>query len=215
MARSGGVIIARAAQALLLSMLCAVAIVPWRAPAASTLKFCNLRSALSTGQAEYVAGIALFGDQIDRYVFYRGADDTTFSVMTACAREVRGRVCTDRLFMDFIDPGGALLGAAAGVAVDARNGPSVLGGLLGAGVVGSGLGVVKLSMCNKAIEERYAPTLRSLGPITVPNDLGSLQYSTFADPVRDAMRTGRLPPQEGAELLRMTDQIAAAARASR
>jgi hypothetical protein len=117
--------------------------------------------------------------------------------------------------MGLIDPVGAVAGGVAGLAVDSRNGgPSLLGGMLGAGVVGTAVGVATMAQCNKAIQERHAPTLRSLGPVTLPGDLDSISYRTFSDRVREAMRAGRVPAQQAAELLRVTDQIAEAARRS-
>src|SRR5690242_12112997 len=81
--------VATGMKALLLGVVCGTLLLASTASIASTLRFCNLRPVLSTGQAEYVAGIALLGDQIDRYLVYRGADDATFDVMKTCAREVR------------------------------------------------------------------------------------------------------------------------------
>jgi hypothetical protein len=80
------------------------------------------------------------------------------AVLRECARTVRAVVCTDGLLLSMLDPVGATAGGVAGLAVDGVRGqPSLLGGLLGAGVGGMAVGVVGMGRCNKRLNEELAP----------------------------------------------------------
>lgn len=107
----------------------------------------------SDGERMVAAVLSLVPGQVT----LTGNDDHA-ALLRECARTVRAKVCTDGLLFTMLDPVGSTVGGVAGLAVDgARGGPSLLGGLLGAGVGGTVAGVVGLGRCQQRLEEELAP----------------------------------------------------------
>src|ERR687892_266219 len=118
--------------------------------AGQRLGACPERIILSRpGQFELAAALSLLG-QND--VVVTGNEDMV-ATLWQCASSIPFHACTDELLLGVMDPAGAVGGGLAGMAVDMmRGGPSVLGGLLGAGVVGTAAGQVKAASCQKDIQ---------------------------------------------------------------
>ncbi|AXS40842.1 hypothetical protein [Breoghania sp. L-A4] len=112
---------------------------------------CPERVYLNADQRRVAAAMALLDDSSRRGIIIgRGSDDTIAIGMRQCARSIRYAVCTDGMLLGLIDPKGALIGGAAGLLWNGMNGGStVIGGLLGAGVVGMTRGVINAGQCRK------------------------------------------------------------------
>ena len=125
--------------------------------AGQVLGACSERAFLTVDQLAAGMAMAALGADIGRITLLPGGDDVSFGQMRECARKIHYAVCTDKLLFGLLDPVGSAAGGAAGLFVDGRNGPSLLGGLLGSGALGMVGGAVSLAGCNRRLEEQIRP----------------------------------------------------------
>jgi hypothetical protein len=179
---------------------------------ARTLRFCNLRAALTVGQAEFAGALSLYGDSLDELITYAGPDPDSFTTIKICAREAGPRLCTDKLLMDLLDPNpvsskGALIGAAVGL-FWGRDVESTLGGATIGGLVQN---TTALAACNKQRLEVVVPAMQAAGGFRVPN-LDAVNGQSVKQFLVDRYRAGRITAEQLDHVGRLIDQITKVAR---
>ncbi|MEA1049454.1 hypothetical protein U5801_06505 [Lamprobacter modestohalophilus] len=136
---------------------------------------CPERVFLSRDQIAVATAMSTVLDELDNLFYGVRGDANIFVSMKECARTLPYHACTDDLLLGVIDPVGAAAGGAAGLAVDMYKGePSVLGGLLGSGVVGTTWGIVKAASCKKRFASLQSAAVEALAACRTCNPLISL-----------------------------------------
>lgn len=125
---------------------------------------CPERVALGDDELYVATAMSMLGEGARPAIRVMPGDDGVKAMVSDCAASIAYHVCTDDLLLGMIDPASAMAGGLLGLAVDARNGsPSLLGGLLGSGVVGMVGGVVKSGMCRQNQAELVPHAQAALG----------------------------------------------------
>jgi hypothetical protein len=175
--------------------------------AGQTIDGCGYAGAIFSqpGQFELAAVLSLLRqNEVDV-----AADDNTLSALRVCAANIRKQVCTDGLLLGMIDPVGALCSGVAGMIIQWKRGESsLLGGLVGAGVVGSTVGMVKMGMCEKALAEVVEPAAIS----TFQGwqvEFNSIRDDATRGRIRDAATSGRITHEQAGRLDKYVAGVAA------
>jgi hypothetical protein len=190
----------------LLSSIC----LPWPSSAqvaGQTIDGCGYARAIFSqpGQFEVAAVLSL----LRQNEVYIAADDNTIGPLRECAAGIRKQVCRDGLLLGMLDPVGSLCGGVGGMAVDMmKGGPSILGGLVGAGVVGSTVGIVKMGMCEKDLKEVVEPAAASAFQ-GWRVDFQSVRDDATRGRIREAATNGRITQEQAGRLDKYVTGVAA------
>jgi hypothetical protein len=176
--------------------------------AGQKLGACPERVYLSTDQIAVAAAMSTVLDELDSQFNGLRGDDQIVAGMLMCARKIPYHVCTDPMLLGLLDPVGAAAGAAAGATVGIYNKgePSLLGGLLGAGVLGMAKGVVDIGQCNKRFAMLKPAALQAFGGWQF--DVGQVRGSEVRDRLAQAARTGRISAADAQTLSKFVSQTA-------
>jgi hypothetical protein len=173
--------------------------------AGQTFGGCPERFILSRpGQFELAAALSL----LQRNGVVVTGNDEMVSVLWQCASSIPYHACTDGLLFEMMDPKGAVGGGLAGMTVDMmRGGPSVLGGLLGAGVFGTAAGQVKAASCQKDVQEVLRPAAASAFQ-GWRVDFQSVREDEVRGRITDAAASGRITYEQASRLDRYVAGVA-------
>lgn len=176
--------------------------------AGQKLGACPERLYLSADQVVVATAMSTVLDELDSQFGGLRGDDQIVAGMMMCARKIPYHVCADPMLLGLLDPAGAATGAAAGAAVGLFNKgqPSLLGGLLGAGVVGTAKGVVDMGQCNKRFALLKPAALQAFGGWRF--DVGQVRGSEVRDRLVQAASAGRISAADAQALHRFVSQTA-------
>ena len=116
------------------------------------------------------------------------------------------------MLLGVLDPKGAFWGGLAGLSVDMYNGrPTLLGGLLGAGVAGMASGVVKVAQCNKRFETLKPAAITALGgwrlDVANMNDYSQRGQKEVQRRLTEAARSGRISAEDATAILEYVTKV--------
>jgi hypothetical protein len=175
--------------------------------AGQKLGACPERLYLSKDQIEVAVAMSTLLDELEHQFGGVRGDDDIVAGMMMCARKLPYHACTDPMLLGLLDPAGAAGGAAAGAALGAyRREPSLLGGLLGAGVVGMAKGAVDMGQCNK----RFA-MLKPAAKVAFGGwqfDVNQVRGSEVRERLARAARAGAISASDAQALLSFVSQTA-------
>lgn len=175
--------------------------------AGQKLGACPERLYLSRDQIEVAVAMSTLLDELDSQFSGLRGDDQIVAGMMMCARKIPYHVCTDPMLLGLLDPAGAVGGAAAGAAVGAYKGqPSLLGGLLGAGVFGMAKGAVDLGQCNKRFAMLKPAAKAAFGGWQF--DVGQVRGSEVRERLARAARAGSISAADAQALHGFVSQTA-------
>lgn len=170
---------------------------------------CPERVYLTRDQVTVAVAMATLGADVERLTPVPYGDPLLFDAMRECARTVRVNICQDKLLFGILDPVGAATGGAMGLAVDGlKNGPSVLGGLLGAGVAGMAKGVYDVATCNQKFEALRPAAREAFGDWTIRAQ--DVRATEVRDRVANAARGRRISAEDANALLSFVEQASTA-----
>lgn len=166
---------------------------------------CPERLFLSRDQIAVATAMSTVLDELDNQFYGLRGDANIVASMKACARTLPYHACTDDLLFGVLDPVGAAAGGAAGLAVDLYKGkPSVLGGLLGSGVVGTSLGIVKAGSCKKRFASLQPAAVEALGGWQF--DVDQVREGEVRERVERAAHEGRIGAADAQAILDYVSQ---------
>lgn len=175
--------------------------------AGQKLGACPERLYLSKDQVEVAVAMSTVLDALDRQFSGLRGDDQIITGMLMCARKIPHHVCTDPMLLGLLDPVGAAGGAAAGAALGAYNRePSLLGGLLGAGVFGMAKGTVELGQCNKRFAMLKPAAMVAFGGWQF--DVDQVRGSEVQERLARAARSGSISAADAQSLHNFVSQTA-------
>ena len=177
--------------------------------AGQRLGACPERVYLSIDQIVVATAMATVLDELDTQFAGLRGDGQIVAGMMQCARKLPYFTCTDKMLFGLLDPRDAAIGGAAGIAVDGIRGqPSLIGGLLGAGVVGMTSCVVQVGACNKRFPSLKPAVVAAFGgwQFDVGQfDVDQVRGSEVRDRVARAARSGRISAADAQALLKFVN----------
>jgi hypothetical protein len=184
----------------LVSVVAALASPAQAQVAGQKLGACPERVYLSTDQIVVATAMATVLDELDSRFAGLHGDGATIAGMMQCARKLPYFVCTDPMLFGLLDPAGAAVGGTIGLGVDMYKGqPSLLGGLLGAGVVGMTKGIVDIGACNKRFATLKPAAVQAFGGWQFHVD--QVRGSEVRDRVAKAAKSGSISAADAQALL--------------